>query len=198
MIDLRQRLSRDLLDADYDSLSPQKKSAIDLIADQRPSAIDPQLSDGRTPWDRLADTVATIGGSWRFIIGFIAGLIVWIILNVALSSRHMAFDPYPFIFLNLMLSMIAALQAPIIMMSQNRQSAKDRAAAEHDYVVNLRAELEIMLLHDKVEQMRDQDIIARSEALARQVLDLQEQVADLARALSVHTGGETGKTEETP
>lgn len=191
MIDLRQRLSRDLLDADYEALSPQKKSAIDLIADQRPSGIDPQLSDGRTRWDKLADAVAQVGGSWRFIIGFLSGLTVWISLNVALSGHDLAFDPYPFIFLNLMLSMIAALQAPIIMMSQNRQSAKDRAAAEHDYVVNLRAELEIMLLHDKVEDMRDRDIVARSEALARQVLALQEQVAALTHALGPLQGGKT-------
>lgn len=189
MIDLRQRLSRDLLDADYEALSPQKKSAIDLIADQRPSGIDPQLSDGRTQWDKLADAVAQVGGSWRFIIGFLAGLFVWISLNAALAGPGLAFDPYPFIFLNLILSMIAALQAPIIMMSQNRQSAKDRAAAEHDYVVNLRAELEIMLLHDKVEDMRDRDIVARSEALARQVLSLQEQVSALSQALEASTGG---------
>jgi uncharacterized membrane protein len=187
MIDLRQRLSRDLLDADYDALSPQKKSAIDLIADQRPSGIDPQLSDGRTKWDKLADSVAQVGGSWRFIIGFLSGLLAWISLNAALSGPGLAFDPYPFIFLNLILSMIAALQAPIIMMSQNRQSAKDRAAAEHDYVVNLRAELEIMLLHDKVEDMRDRDIVARSEALGRQILSLQEQISALSSAIEAGT-----------
>ena len=186
MIDLRQRLSRDLLDADYEALSPQKKSAIDLIADQRPSGIDPQLSDGRTKWDKLADAVAQVGGSWRFIIGFLSGLLAWISLNAALSGPGLAFDPYPFIFLNLILSMIAALQAPIIMMSQNRQSAKDRAA-EHDYVVNLRAELEIMLLHDKVEDMRDRDIVARSEALGRQILSLQEQISALSSAIEAGT-----------
>ena len=187
MIDLRQRLSRDLLDADYEALSPQKKSAIDLIADQRPSGIDPQLSDGRTQWDKLADAVAQVGGSWRFIIGFLSGLLAWISLNTALSGPGLAFDPYLFIFLNLILSMIAALQAPIIMMSQNRQSAKDRAAAEHDYVVNLRAELEIMLLHDKVEDMRDRDIVARSEALGRQILSLQEQISALSSAIEAGT-----------
>ena len=90
-----------------------------------------------------------------------------------------AFDPYPFIFLNLMLSMVAALQAPIIMMSQNRQGAIDRAAAEHDYVVNLRAELEIMLLHDKLDALRERDILARTDAIDAQLKQLCDDVSVL-------------------
>lgn len=106
--------------------------------------------------DRLADRVASFGGSWTFITLFGVVLLAWTVGNVLLMSR--AFDPYPFIFLNLMLSMLAAVQAPIIMMSQNRQSAKDRAEAEHDYEVNLKAEIEIMALHEKLDELRARDI----------------------------------------
>jgi uncharacterized membrane protein len=100
--------------------------------------------------ERLADRVAVVGGSWSFIVGFSLFLVAWAILNtVVLASR--AFDPFPFIFLNLMLSMLAALQAPIIMMSQNRQAAKDRLEARLDYETNLRSEAEIASLHDKID-----------------------------------------------
>lgn len=102
--------------------------------------------------ERLADRVAAIGGSWSFIVGFGLFLIAWAILNtIVLAAR--AFDPFPFIFLNLMLSMLAALQAPIIMMSQKRQEAKDRLRSENDYRVNLKAELEIRHLHEKVDHI---------------------------------------------
>lgn len=102
--------------------------------------------------ERLADRVAAIGGSWSFIIGFGVFLGAWAVLNtVVLAAR--AFDPFPFIFLNLMLSMLAALQAPIIMMSQNRQAAKDRFEARLDYETNLRSEAEIAGLHAKIDAM---------------------------------------------
>ena len=113
----------------------------------------PPPADGRSFGERIADDVARLGGSWAFIGGFMLFLALWVIANVWLL-RIRPFDPYPFIFLNLLLSMLAALQAPIIMMSQNRQAARDRAAAEHDYAVNLKAELEIMALHDKLDQLR--------------------------------------------
>ncbi len=96
--------------------------------------------------------MAEVGGSWAFIIGFMAVLLGWMLLNTGvLAHWHLVFDPYPYIFLNLMLSMLAAIQAPIIMMSQNRSSDRDRVAASHDYEVNLRAELEIMRLHEKID-----------------------------------------------
>jgi uncharacterized membrane protein len=102
--------------------------------------------------DRLADKVAIVAGSWTFIAGFCAFLAAWTLLNALLLVRW-AFDPYPFIFLNLLLSMLAALQAPIIMMSQNRQAAKDRLAAALDYEVNVKAESAIAELHDKVDRL---------------------------------------------
>jgi uncharacterized membrane protein len=181
MIDIREQLARDLLNCAYVDLSSQKKSVIDLVADQRPSGVGPDLRD-TTWWDRLADSVARVGGSWSFIIGFSTALVIWIAANILLAVTGRAFDPYPFIFLNLLLSMVAALQAPVIMMSQNRQSAKDRAAAEHDYVVNLRAELEIMLLHDKLDALREQDTLGRIDALGGRIEKLCEEVAAMRAA----------------
>ncbi|NTE86436.1 DUF1003 domain-containing protein [Agrobacterium rubi] len=100
--------------------------------------------------ERLADGIARVGGSWGFIISFMVFLVVWAIINtVVLTSQ--AFDPYPFVFLNLILSMLAAIQAPIIMMSQNRQGMRDRFEAAKDYEVNLKAELEVLSLHEKID-----------------------------------------------
>jgi uncharacterized membrane protein len=183
MMDIRERLARDLLGCDYAGLSDQKKSVIDLIADQRPSGVGPELKNDGSAWDRLADGVARIGGSWNFIIGFSTALALWIAANLLLAAGGRAFDPYPFIFLNLILSMVAALQAPVIMMSQNRQSAKDRQAAEHDYVVNLRAELEIMLLHDKLDELRDRDLTTRTDAIREQLNALGADMATLKLAI---------------
>ncbi len=106
---------------------------------------------------RAADAVAAFGGSWPFIFIFFGVLAGWIAINTLLLARSgSAFDPYPFILLNLVLSMLAAVQAPIILMSQNRQAERDRRNAQHDYEVNLKAELEIMLLHEKMDLMRGQ------------------------------------------
>lgn len=109
--------------------------------------------------DRLADGIARVGGSWAFIIGFFVFLASWTLANTWLLTRD-PFDPYPFVFLNLVLSMLAAIQAPIIMMSQNRQAARDRLDAAHDYEVNLRAEIEIMALHEKMDALRHTEIVA--------------------------------------
>jgi uncharacterized membrane protein len=178
---IHQQLARELLACPYDQLTPVQRSVIDLIATEAPSAVDPKLKvDNRTFGARLADHVAMIGGSWGFIVSFGLILAVWMGWNELTRGGHLAFDPYPFIFLNLMLSMVAAIQAPVIMMSQNRAAARDREAAEHDYVVNLRAELEIMLLHDKIDAVRERELV---ELLTRQneAIDLlKAQVARLA------------------
>jgi uncharacterized membrane protein len=105
--------------------------------------------------ERLADRVAAVGGSWKFIIGFGLFLGAWALVNTVILGAH-AFDPFPFIFLNLMLSMLAALQAPIIMMSQNRQAAKDRFEARLDYETNQRAEIQIDSLHEKIDLLQGQ------------------------------------------
>jgi CRP/FNR family cyclic AMP-dependent transcriptional regulator len=112
-----------------------------------------EIEDKLSFGDKVADGVARFGGSWNFIGAFGFVLFTWIILNTWVL--HIPFDPAPYIGLNLILSMLAALQAPVIMMSQNRQDAKDRVRSELDYNVNLKAELEIMQLHEKVDQMRD-------------------------------------------
>lgn len=101
---------------------------------------------------RVADKVAEFGGSWTFIISFMFFLVLWISANVFLLSNK-GFDPYPFILLNLILSCIAALQAPVIMMSQNRQEEKDRQRSKNDYMVNLKSELEIRMLHEKIDHL---------------------------------------------
>lgn len=106
--------------------------------------------DGATFGQKVSDKVADFGGSWIFIISFCAFLVFWVLLNTVLWQTKPV-DPYPFIFLNLMLSCVAALQAPIIMMSQNRQEEKDRRRARSDYMINLKAEMEIRNLHDKID-----------------------------------------------
>ena len=116
--------------------------------------------------ERLSDRVAQVGGSWRFISVFAVVLLSWMLLNTDVLVRFgMSFDPYPYIFLNLMLSTLAAIQAPIIMMSQNRQSAKDRIAARLDFEVNLRAEMDILRLHEKIDSL----IIDRLDRILREL-----------------------------
>jgi uncharacterized membrane protein len=153
-------------------ISPAERRVLEQIAARGPmsrNVID-DLADDRTFGERLADKVATFAGSWTFIILFFSMLLFWIILNAVWLGNAKAFDPYPFILLNLALSMLAAVQAPLILMSQNRQAEKDRIAAKHDYEVNLKAELEILSLHDKLDAMRAQelkDILMRIERLEK-------------------------------
>jgi uncharacterized membrane protein len=121
-----------------------------------------------TRGQRISDKVARFGGSWMFIISFGVVLCVWIVFNV-LAPMQEKFDPYPFILMNLILSTIAALQAPIIMMSQNRQEEKDRKRAENDYLINLKAELELRSLHQKVDLLLEEQIKTLFEIQARQM-----------------------------
>ena len=115
-----------------------------------------EFDDQLTLGQRVADRVAAFGGSWTFIMIFASVLLAWVIVNsLILAKRNEAFDPYPYILLNLFLSMLAAIQAPVIMMSQNCQAAKDRLDAAHDYDVNLKAEMEIEALHQKLDELRE-------------------------------------------
>jgi uncharacterized membrane protein len=134
------------------------------------------FQSGSTTGQRLADGIARVGGSWAFIIGFLAFLVFWAFANTVLLSRD-AFDPYPFIFLNLVLSMIAAIQAPIIMMSQNRQAERDRFFAAKDYEVNLKAEIEVMALHHKIDM-----------AVLKELEDLRADVARLSELVRASKG----------
>lgn len=136
------------------ALDAEEQRVLATMQEKRPVSRDAAdvADDAATFGDRLSDRVAAVGGSWSFIIAFSAVLVGWMLLNSdVLTHWGHAFDPYPYIFLNLMLSTLAAVQAPIIMMSQNRQAAKDRLAARLDYEVNLRTELEMLRLHDKID-----------------------------------------------
>lgn len=146
-------------------LPENEAEVVRSAADRRPVSedVNETFDDHLTFGERLADRVAAFGGSWPFIIAFGVFLAAWTGLNLLL--RKEAFDPYPFIFLNLVLSMLAAIQAPVIMMSQNRQAAKDRLTASVDYEINLRAELEIMRLHEKIDQMQIAELAAKVDAL---------------------------------
>jgi uncharacterized membrane protein len=136
--------------------------------------IDTEEIDTLTFGQKVADKVAMFGGSWTFIISFMAFLLVWIGINVW-WFRNQGFDPYPFILLNLILSCIAALQAPIIMMSQNRQEEKDRLRAKNDYMINLKSEVEIRMLHEKIDHL----ILHQQEELLeiqRIQIDMMEEI----------------------
>ena len=152
-------LAKQLLDLDEGELKPHEKKVIERAAKRLAVSRDMNLELDQTSTfgQRLADRVAEVGGSWGFIIAFGVVLVSWMAINaVVLASRP--FDPYPFILLNLMLSTLAAMQAPIILMSQNRQAARDRLVANHDYEVNLKAEIEIAALHEKLDQIRTQEL----------------------------------------
>ena len=148
-------------------------------ARQLATAEDPnrKFDSQATLGERLADRVARFGGSWVFIVGFLVFLAAWALYN-SLAGKAEAIDPYPFVFLNLILSMLAAIQAPIIMMSQNRQGDKDRQVATHDYEVNLKAEIEIMALHAKLDAVRRKQL--------REMLSKQQQQIDLFGNAQLH------------
>jgi uncharacterized membrane protein len=143
-----------VLEADKGELSALEEQVMRSLKEEEllSKNINIEFDEQLTVGDRMADKLADFGGSWRFISIFIAVLLAWIAINaIVLISKP--FDPYPFILLNLVLSCLAAIQAPIIMMSQNRQEAKDRLQAQHDYLVNLKAELEIRHLHEKIDHL---------------------------------------------
>ena len=150
-------LARELLGRKCDELDPEEQAVLRRVQEGsyvgNDAAEEAQLHSRFG--DRLADRVAAVGGSWGFICAFGVVLLGWMVINseVLTDLGVEPFDKYPYIFLNLMLSMLAAIQAPIIMMSQNRQSAKDRITARHDYEVNLRTQLEILRLSRKIDRL---------------------------------------------
>jgi len=143
-----------LLEAEKGMLSGLEKDVVRSMREQEPLSknIETEYDRRLTFGDRVSDAVANFGGSWPFIIGFFAFLVVWMGINSVLLIWR-PYDPYPFILLNLVLSCLAAVQAPIIMMSQNRQGEKDRLRAENDFQVNLKAEIEIRHLHEKIDNL---------------------------------------------
>jgi uncharacterized membrane protein len=138
-----------------------------------------EFEDKNPPFvSRLADKVATFGGSWKFIISFGVFMLIWIIINVYLLKK--SFDPYPFILLNLLLSTIAALQAPVIMMSQNRKEEKDRQRAVNDYMINLKSEIEVRNLHGKIDLLMTEQMKTLFEIQKTQV-DLMEDIKNIVK-----------------
>lgn len=146
--------------SEYEKLTKHEKHVAHHITEKTPISenIIQDYAEKLRLGQRMADSVASFGGSWMFIMIFAVILAAWVLLNsfVLMRFKFGAFDPYPYIFLNLVLSMLATIQAPIIMMSQNRQAEKDRLRAEHDYEVNLKAELDIIALHEKIDSLKQQ------------------------------------------
>src|SRR4051812_28493383 len=176
------QLARQLLDSGVTRLSEREQRIILHIAKRSHIArnVNSVLEEQQTLGERLADRVAQFGGSWMFITIFTGMLIAWVAVNsLALARFGGGFDPYPYIFLNLILSMVAALQAPVILMSQNRQAARDRLAAGLDYEINLKAEIEIMALHDKLDRIRVEHLEGVLREQSDQLRTLLQHVAQL-------------------
>jgi len=190
-IDPRQT-ARKLLQTELDGLPADEREVIERFIARRSVSrnIVRELDSTRGLGDRIADRVAAVGGSWAFIGSFLFVLVAWMVLNTFVLARQ-AFDPYPYILLNLVLSCVAALQAPVIMMSQNRQAAADRLGAQHDYEVNVKAELEIMQVHEKLNALRERDWAVLVELQNRQIQMLQ-------RLLERQAGGGDGESASNP
>jgi len=143
-----------MLTRERGELTQLEEDVVKSLADHETLAanIEAEFAERRTVGERLSDRLASFGGSWTFITLFFVALLIWMVFNIVVAARSQ-FDPYPFILLNLVLSCLAAIQAPIIMMSQKRQEAKDRLRSENDYRVNLKAELEIRHLHEKIDHI---------------------------------------------
>ncbi len=189
------QLARQLLDTGLTGFSRREQRVILLVAKRLHVArnVNSVLDEQQTFGERLADRVAQLGGSWSFIAIFTGMLIAWVVVNTVVLARVGGFDPYPYIFLNLILSMVAALQAPVILMSQNRQAARDRLAAGLDYEINLKAEVEIMALHDKLDHIR----VEHLEGLLRDLTHRVEESNKLVRAAALRTEAETIATRQT-
>jgi uncharacterized membrane protein len=172
------QLARQLMEDGLEGLSERERRVILHVAKRRYVSRDVNrvLVEHQTFGERLADRVAQLGGSWGFILVFTGMLVAWVVVNTVVLARAGAFDPYPYIFLNLILSMVAALQAPVILMSQNRQAARDRMAAGLDYEINLKAEVEIMASHDKLDRIR----MARLEGM---LADQSTRIEAIAKAV---------------
>jgi len=179
----RRQTARQLLQTELEKLPDAEREVVERFIAKRHVARDivKQADRDRSLGERIADRVAEVGGSWSFIISFGVCLLLWIVLNSVVLGG--GFDPYPYILLNLCLSCLAAIQAPVIMMSQNRQAAVDRLRAQNDYEVNIKSELEILQVHEKLNQLREQDWATLVELQNRQIAMLQ-QLLERAGGLS--------------
>ncbi len=174
--DARLDYVRKLLEAQMGDLSHLDEEVLQSLRKQELLSEHPakdEAEDHLTVGQKLSDKLAEFGGSWTFIMSFGGFMALWILLNVVLLANR-GYDPYPFILLNLILSCLASLQAPVIMMSQNRQESRDRARAENDYKINLKAELEIRHLHDKMDYVLHQQATRLMEVQQIQIELLKE------------------------
>jgi uncharacterized membrane protein len=175
----RERYISDLMVNEVGELSELEKTVLSSLtsATTLTDKIDIDEKSFLTTGQKVADKVATFGGSWTFIISFLLFIFLWISLNVIWLANK-GYDPYPFILLNLILSCIAALQAPVIMMSQNRQEDKDRDRSRKDYMINLKSELEIRILHEKLDHLilhQQQDILEMQKTQIDMLKDVSER-----------------------
>lgn len=162
--------TKDLLDSEDEQLKKLQEIVKKAISEEKliiNNLLHPP-TDKMTNGQMISDKVANFGGSWAFIISFFIVLIIWIVFNT-LALKNLSFDPYPFILMNLILSCIAALQAPIIMMSQNRQEEKDRKRSENDYLINMKSELEIRALNQKIDLLLEEQIKILFDSQAKQL-----------------------------
>lgn len=185
----RTRYVEEILREEHGEYSDLDREVVESIArqDTIASDTDDEFDEKRSFGERVSDGLASFGGSWAFLISFGCVLVVWMLVNIAEGPG--AFDAYPFILLNLVLSCIAAIQAPIIMMSQKRQEQKDRARSSNDYQVNLKAELEIRHLHEKIDHLITKQWQRLAEIQQVQLEMMQETQRDQARKLAKAAAG---------
>jgi len=182
----REKYISNYLSGQIEELTEIEKTVLTSLTEKTllSDKLDGDKKQNLTFGQRIADKVASFGGSWTFIISFGIFILLWISLNV-FWLLDKGFDPYPFILLNLILSCIAALQAPVIMMSQNRQEEKDRERSKNDYMINLKSELEIRMLHEKVDHLM---IHQQQELLEIQKVQI-EMMSDILKQVDKHQGG---------
>ena len=181
----REKYIADFLQQELGPLDEMETKVVQALKDKTIISDNPDDDDdiaNSTFGQRVADRVASFGGSWTFIIIFVTFLLGWIAVNIVLLANK-GWDPYPFILLNLILSCVAALQAPVIMMSQNRQGEKDRDKAENDYMVNLKSELEIRMLHEKIDHLILQQEQSLIEIQKAQIDAMNDILARLEKKL---------------
>jgi uncharacterized membrane protein len=177
----REKYIADFLQKEIGELTLLEQKVVNTLIDN--STISDKIEDSNrnetiTFGQRLADKVASFGGSWTFIVSFGIFITIWISLNILFLQSN-SFDPFPFILLNLILSCIAALQAPVIMMSQNRQEEKDRERSKKDYMINLKSELEIQILHEKIDHLmlhQQQDLIELQKVQIEMMNDILKRI----------------------
>ncbi len=196
--DFRGRYITELLKDERGELSNLENEVVESLKthDTLAENIEEDYEGHRSIGDRLADGVATFGGSWAFIIAFFSFLAIWMGINILMGVNG-AFDAYPFILLNLILSTIAAFQAPIIMMSQRRQEAKDRLRALNDYKVNLKAELEIRHLHEKIDHLLNRQWERLTEIQQIQIEMMLDQAKAAKRAIKMGRTSKPAKSSRT-